>query len=226
VTEFLVFAPHIDDEALGCGGVLDARFHVHFLGVEDHHEVDREVRLAEAAACAGVLGHAWSLATGHVVNRYAIADLIGELEMVIARHRPSTVFLPCASYNQDHRATLDAGLVAVRPHDRNPWVANVLLYEEVHVVAWPQRDDLVQARASQPNCLFPIDLERKLAGYRAHASQVRAMRSPELVAALARWRGFQANVAAAEAFVAVRIADPTRLALGLLAPGPQESGGG
>ncbi len=219
MTPFLVIAPHVDDEALGCGGVLDARFHVHFLGVEDFREVDRRTRLAEAAACAELLGHSWSLGPGHPVNRYQVADLIGELEELVATHRPSTVFLPCASYNQDHRAALDAGLTALRPHDRNPWVPNVLLYEEVHVVAWPQRDDLVAGRVSQPSCFFPIDLERKLAGYRAHASQVRGMRSPEHVAALARWRGFQAGVAAAEAFVAVRIADPTRLSLGLLAPG-------
>lgn len=218
---FLVIAPHVDDEALGCGGILDERFHVHFLGVEDHRVVDRATRLGEAAACARLLGHSWSIG-GHPVNRYAVSDLVGEIEGAVATHRPSTVFLPCASYNQDHRATLDAGLVAVRPHDVNPWVANVLLYEEIHVVAWPHGDDLAQARVAQPNCLFPIDPERKLAAYRAHASQVRAMRSPELVAALARWRGFQAGVAAAEGFVAVRITDPTRLALGHLHP-PKEA---
>jgi N-acetylglucosamine malate deacetylase 1 len=215
VTPFLVIAPHVDDEALGCGGILDERFHVHFLGVEDHRIVDRATRLGEATACAEILGHSWSIG-GHRVNHYAVPDLIAEIEQTIARHRPSTVFLPCASYNQDHRAALEAGLVAVRPHDANPWVANVLLYEEIHVVAWPHGDDLAQARVVQPNCLFPIDLERKLAAYRAHASQVRAMRSLDLVAAHARWRGFQAGADTAEGFVAVRITDPTQLSLGRL----------
>jgi LmbE family N-acetylglucosaminyl deacetylase len=218
VKPFLVIAPHVDDEALGCGGILDERFHVHFLGVEDHRIVDRATRLREAEGCAALLGHSWSIG-GHRVNCYAVSALIPELEQIIADHRPSTVFLPCASYNQDHRAVLDAGLVALRPHDINPWVANVLLYEEIHVVAWPHREDLVQGRVAQPNCLFPIDPQRKLEAYRAHASQVRAMRSLELVAAHARWRGFQAGAAAAEGFIAVRITDPT---LGLLrGPGPR-----
>lgn len=216
MAELLVFSPHVDDEALGCGGILDERFHVHYCGVEPFRVIDREARLAEAAACAAHLGFTFSANPDNEVNAYRVADLVGQLEAQVAEHRPHTVFLPAASYNQDHRAVLDAGLTALRPHDRNHAVRNVLLYEQVHVALWPWRDDLTAGRAFQPSLFFPIDIERKLAAYRLHVSQVRAMRSPERVELLARWRGAQAGFDHAEGFLVARLTDPLRLDLGLL----------
>jgi len=144
-----------------------------------------------------------------------VSELVGQLEAVVAQHRPTTVFLPVASYNQDHRAVLDAALTALRPHDRNPPVSNVLLYEQVHAVLWPYREDLTAGRAFQPVFFVPIDVERKLAAYRLHASQVRAMRSPARVVLLARWRGAQAGCEFAEGYGVVRLTDPLSLDLGL-----------
>jgi LmbE family N-acetylglucosaminyl deacetylase len=211
---FLVISPHLDDEALGCGGILDSRFHVHYCGVERFREVDRETRIAEARACAGLLGFSFSLEEGNVVNAYEVPRLIGQIEGVINRLRPHTVFLPSASYNQDHRTVLDAALTALRPHDRNHAASNVLLYEQVHVVTWPERHDLLRGRAPEPDFFVSIDVERKIEAYRCHASQVRGMRTPEMVRAVARWRGFQAGFDHAEAFTVVRICEPLRLDLG------------
>jgi LmbE family N-acetylglucosaminyl deacetylase len=216
VADFLVVSPHVDDEALGCGGILDERFHVHYCGVEVHRVVSRDDRLAEARACADLLGFRFSIDQGNAVNAYRVADLVGQLEAVIEEQRPSTVFLPCASYNQDHRAVLDAGLAALRQHDTNHQVANLLLYEQVHAVLWPWREDLSAGRAFQPTFFVPIDLERKLAAYRLHASQVRSMRSARHVETLARWRGLQAGCDYAEGFLPVRLTRPLALDLGLL----------
>jgi len=215
VAEFLVISPHVDDEALGCGGILDERFHVHYCGVEEHRVVDRDTRLAEAAACAAFLGFSYSINLDNAVNAYRLEALVGQLEAVVNEHRPVTVFAPCASYNQDHRTVLDAALTALRPHDTNHQVANVLLFEQVHVGLWPHREDLTRGRTQQPTCFFPIDIERKLEGYRRHASQQRAMRSEGAVRTLATWRGLQAGFEHAEGFVAVRLARPVHLDLGL-----------
>jgi LmbE family N-acetylglucosaminyl deacetylase len=214
--EFLVVAPHIDDEVLGCGGVLDDRFHVHYCGVEEFRIVSREARLAEAKACAEFLGFSYSVDVENPVNAYSVSRLIGPFEELLRGRRPKTVFLPYPSYNQDHRAVVDAMLTALRPHDVNPFVRNVLLYEEIQVTSWPCREDLLRGTAAQPNCFAPIDIERKIAAYRLHASQVRAMRSPELLVALAKWRGFQGGYEYAEAFQAVRLSEPSALALGTL----------
>jgi N-acetylglucosamine malate deacetylase 1 len=215
MADFLIIAPHVDDEVLGCGGILDNRFHVHYCGVDAFHIVDRETRLQEARSCAEFLGFSFSVAS-NTVNRYHVSDLISPFEDLINLHRPSTVFLPYPSYNQDHRAVLDAGLTALRPHDRNYFVPNVLLYEEIQVAGWPVREDLLRNSVFQPNYFVPIDIEQKIAAYHLHSSQVRGMRSPELLTSLARWRGFQSSQACAEGFQIVRLCDPLRLSLGKL----------
>ena len=215
MAEFLVIAPHVDDEVLGCGGILDRRFHVHYCGVEEFRIVDRETRLQEASACAEFLGFSFTI-SANAVNEYRVSDLISPFEELINLHRPAAVFLPYPSYNQDHRAVLDAALTALRPHDRNYFVPNVLLYEEIQVTGWPVRDDLLRNSAFQPNFFVPIEIERKIAAYRLHASQVRAMRSPELLTALARWRGFQSAQEYSEAFQIIRQSDPRKLVLGKL----------
>jgi N-acetylglucosamine malate deacetylase 1 len=210
MADFLVIAPHVDDEVLGCGGILNSRFHVHYCGVDDFHVVDRENRLREAEACAQALGFSYSVGK-HPVNEYRISDLIGPFENLINSHRPITVFLPYPSYNQDHKSVVDAGLAALRPHDRNHFVPNVLLYEEIQVAGWPVRADLLRNSAFQPNFFARIDIERKIAAYRLHTSQVRSMRSPELLTALSKWRGFQSSLESAEAFQIVRLCDPRGL---------------
>lgn len=214
-TSFLVVAPHIDDEALGCGGVIDHRFHVHYCGVESFRIIDREARLAEARSCAEHLGFTFSVNLENTVNSYRVEELIGQLEGVIEQHRPTTVFVPYPSYNQDHRAVLDAALTALRPHDQNHAVANVLLYEQIQVTVWPYREDLLRGSSFEPNFFVPIDPERKITAYRLHTSQVRDMRPPEMVEQVARWRGFQAGMPHAEAFQILRLTDPAHLRLGL-----------
>lgn len=211
---FLVIAPHVDDEALGCGGIIDERFHVHYCGVELHHEVDRDERLREADACADLLGFSYTVDLDTTVNAYEIPPLVARIETVVSELRPHTVLLPYPSYNQDHRAVLDAGLTALRPHDRNPFVPNVLLYEQVHVGLWPYREDLLAGRAFHPQLYAPIDVERKVTAYRCHGSQVREMRSVAAVVALAEQRGRECGHDHAEAFQVARMCDPTMLVLG------------
>ncbi|MBT4431731.1 MAG: hypothetical protein HOC91_14575 [Nitrospinaceae bacterium] len=214
MSEFLLISPHLDDEVLGCGGILDERFHVHYCGVDEFHIIDREKRLKEAAAVADNFGFTYSVNLENKVNDYRIFDLIGELEEVINEHKPVTFFLPYPSYNQDHRTILDAAMVALRPHDINHFVRNVLLYEEIQVSVWPYREDILHGQTYNPNCYFPIDIDRKIKGYHLHASQVRAMRSPEMLTALSKWRGVQSGFDYAEGYMAIKLCQPTHLVLG------------
>ncbi len=192
----LILAPHIDDEVLGCFAFLSADAHVLFAGVEDRPST--EVRKAEVAASASQLGFAYSM-LDNPVNNFAAAELIGSFEEAINRLKPHTVLIPDSSYNQDHRAVFDAGIVATRPHDQNWFVPEVLVYEQPHSVVWPSH------RAETPNVFHEIDIEAKLHAYSLYGSQVRGHRSPETVRALAALRGSHIGVAHAEAFHARRI---------------------
>jgi LmbE family N-acetylglucosaminyl deacetylase len=194
----VIFSPHADDEVLGCFSFLSSSSHVVYLGVEDRTEVSRAGRLQEVALSASKSGFRWQ-ALDFRVNHYDVRELIAPIEETVRRERPDTVLLPQPSYNQDHRAVHDAALTALRPHDRNHFVRNVLVFEQPDSVLWAHGGE------SAPNFFRPISIDAKLHSYSLYASQVRGHRSPELVAALARLRGAQAGCAFAEGFTVKRM---------------------
>lgn len=196
----LVIAPHVDDEVLGCASILSPSCHVYFCGVEAFREVGRSERLEEAEAAARLLGHSWECDTDRTVNQYQEHELIVALEAVINRVKPLRVFIPYAGYNQDHRAVFNAAFVALRPHDRNHFVRQVLVYEAAHDVIWVPR-------SIEVNYFVPLDIERKIEAYRCHRSQVRGMRSPDTLRAIAAVRGAAIGVPHAEAFQILRWVD-------------------
>ena len=195
----LVIAPHIDDEVLGCGGILDKDTFVLYCGVENRSYVSREERIQEMEQMRKLLGFRYAL-LGNVVNNYRIQDLIPEFEKNISSIEPDQVFLPYPSYNQDHKAVYDAALIALRPHDQVFFVKKVLVYEQPHVFFWDHNNDMI----FQPNYFIPIDIEKKLKAYSMLKSQVRSFRSPEHLKALAILRGGQSNCRHAEAFKILR----------------------
>lgn len=196
----LVIAPHIDDEVLGCSSLLSADCHVYFCGVEEFREVARDERLQEANAAAKFLGHSWECDRERRVNHYEEPELIGAFERLINERRPHRVLVPFAGYNQDHRAVFDAAFIALRPHDRNHFVKQVLIYEGAHDVVWTPR-------AFPVNYFVPLDIERKIEAYKCHRSQVRGMRSAETLRAIAAVRGAAICVPHAEAFQILRWVD-------------------
>lgn len=224
----LVVAPHVDDDVLGCGGILDANTVTLYCGVEYMHEVTHTERHSEAIAVAARTGGRfwWPNATSdkhphaawtfdpmiqrdgciyypgqRLVNRYDVPSLIADIETAIAEETPGEVYIPWPSYNQDHRAVYDAALVALRPHDRNHFVPRVLVYEGSQINYWDWHDPGMQFH---PNYFVPIDLAEKQARYLCMASQVRGMRSISMVESLALLRGGEIGVGAAEAFQILR----------------------
>lgn len=195
----LVIAPHVDDDVIGCGGILDADTTVVYIGIDNFHVVSRAGRIEEAKALAARTGHQSIFLHGRV-NDYGsnVFGLISAIESGISSFRPDEVLLPWPSYNQDHQAVYDAAMVALRPHDRNHFVKRVLLYEEPDYW-WPG------IRAQFVPTLFrEIDIEEKLARYALMPSQVRGHRSPEHLRALAVVRGAAIMRPAAEAYHILR----------------------
>ena len=204
----LILSPHADDEVLGCGGILGKDSFVYYCGLDESllpggilkdkkNRIDWNKRLLEIKDVGNYLGFSWDWDINSMVNHYQEQDFIKVFEDLINELKPERVFIPFPSYNQDHREIYNAARIALRPHDKNHFVKKVLVYEQPHVVLWGPE-------AYKVNYFIPIDIDRKLKAYSLHKSQVRKMRSPELIKSIAEIRGTQSNNKYAEGFIVER----------------------
>ncbi len=109
----LIVAPHADDEALGCGGLL-AKYPddsaVVVLARPD------DIRAKEFEAAQEILGYSAAafldLPDGSVGQD--MHNLVGLLDTVLCACRPEELYLPYPSTHQDHVATYEAGMRSAR----------------------------------------------------------------------------------------------------------------
>ena len=86
----LIISPHIDDEVLGCGGILDEDTFVLYCGMDEAHikhdwvrnRPSVENRLDELKSVVEVTKHSYDI-LHNKVNHYVILDLIGSVEKSI-----------------------------------------------------------------------------------------------------------------------------------------------
>ncbi len=126
----LVIAPHMDDESLGCGGLL-AKFPDEsvVLTVTDSGNT-RRAEHREATRILGVadtreLGLADGLVSQHTT------ELVTALDDLLAELRPDELYLPFPSLHQDHIAVYEAGMRACRiSMSADHWVPpSVFIYD-------------------------------------------------------------------------------------------------
>ncbi len=221
----LVVAAHPDDEVLGCGGTIarhaDFGHQVQVLIVaegstsrqqkRDRARVQDELSaLAKAAQTAGsILGAAGVELLDLPDNRLDSLDrldLIKRIEECVERHQPECVYVHHAGdVNVDHRRLHEAVVTACRPTPANV-VKQLLSFEVASSTEWQPPGS---APAFQPNWFVDISdhWERKRDALVAYSSEMRNWphaRSLEAVEHLARWRGAQVGVEAAEAFCLLR----------------------
>ena len=224
----LIIAPHLDDEVLGCGGLISvakragAEVFVMFATVGGTHEFSpagastacqRKCELANVAARLGLDGYE-ILFDGQDsqgrLDMWPQVDLIRAIEcqgpLSINVLRPSHVLLPdIAGYHQDHRAVAQAAMTALRPG--SPALKHqpscVLGYELV-------ADHWTLAAARNPTVFVELsesDLATKIDAMTLYTSQVREQPNPRylgLLRGLAEIRGAQCGARLAEAFYCLR----------------------
>lgn len=191
----LIISPHVDDEVLGCSSFLCKETFVVYCGINEFHIVNRENRIKEVCAVADFMKFSYEIAYLDKVNSFQESNFINYFEKVINHVKPYRVLIPFPSYNQDHRAIYNAAMVALRPHDKNFWVKEVLMYEEI---------DCLWGSIYELNCFKEVDMKRKLYAYFLHASQVRKHRNAERLTTLAKLRGHQSGLDYAEGFIIKR----------------------
>lgn len=218
VQRALIFAPHPDDEVLGCGGTMarlaDLGCEVHVVivtrGIPPRFDPAAvEAVREEARAAHRLLNVADTLyldlpaaavdRVPHSVLNTAIAD-------AVARVRPNMLFLPfIGDVHLDHQLIFTSGMVAARPTTAN-FPARVYAYETLSETNWYAP---YVTPSFTPNIFIDITstIERKLSAFACYASQMRPFpneRSVEALGALARLRGATVHREAAEAFVLLR----------------------
>ncbi len=219
----LIIAPHADDEALGCGGLMarladqGSAMRVLFMAVDGFHHygldgrTTYQQRLDEIADVAKILQFDWDVLYGdqdliEKLDTIPKRDIVDRFEREINEFEPDAVVIPSGDdYDQDHAVTFDTALAALRPIAPvfGKWlVPTVLVYESPKVMWW--RSDI-----PRPEIFVDITdhLDRKqqaLAAYRTQARPSPHVRSPEAVAALACLRGKEIGTEHAEAYKVLR----------------------
>jgi N-acetylglucosamine malate deacetylase 1 len=203
VADLVVIAPHMDDETLGCGGLLArASDPLVIFGVESR---DDGIEIEEVA---DELGFRFVVLNGKEYEARMLSldrrALVGKVEKILTAEKPETVCIPSPSYHQDHVVMFESGLAATRPLSRAGYMARTVLSYEYPGSAWSY-----DGREAELNYYVDIShvIDRKLAAVgRYNGSQAgRQIIDPAVVTSWAQLRGAFAGLRYAEAFRALRL---------------------
>jgi len=226
----LVLAPQADDEVDGFGGTiaklknLGSKVYVIVVSVGDvvHYGEDSNKQLVSGDIRYREFTEAMEflkvddyeiiyrdtdthLRLDMIPRRELINLFERECRLAIDKIKPSILILPAVSYNQDHEAVFRAGFTACRPHlpDIKPFQKIVLSCDNP-AISWS-----LEREKFHPNFYVDISdyLDKKLKAVRLHKSQMKPSihhASVENIEALARVRGREISVEAAEAFMCHR----------------------
>lgn len=224
-TRLLVVAPHPDDEALGCGGLIGkvkkagGKVCVLYISVGTNRQLvttrtKEETRLKEIEDVKKYGGI--EVKISYVGEEFCRLDTVAQkdicehIEDTVDDFKPTIVALPTStSYNQDHRAVYEAGITALRPVPRSVryLVPHIMEYFEPYFWALTQQ--------KSPNLYLDLSekykggtlLDFKIRLYKCHATQVRQdpfPRSPENLERQAHLWGKEIGVNIAEAYCVLR----------------------
>lgn len=180
----LIVAAHPDDEVLGCGGTISKLS-------GQGHKVTVKICGQGRDSWADQRFDAWPL-----------LEWTQDIERWITECKPDTLFTHwIGDQNRDHRIIAEAALIAARCSPEQ-CVREILCFEINQPLGWQD--------GFKPNLYFDISdhLEYKVDAmklrYSAELRPYPHPRSEEGIRSLAKWRGAQVGVEAAEAFVLVR----------------------
>jgi LmbE family N-acetylglucosaminyl deacetylase len=227
--KMLVLAPHADDEVFGCGGTiakmksLGAEVYVIVVSVGEvlhygAHKQEVVVGNTRRDEFEGAMKYLkvddyeiifndtqTHLRLDVIPRRDLVHHFERSCKLAIDKLKPTMIILPAESYNQDHEAVFRAGFTACRPHlpDVKPFQKIVLSCDNP-AISWS-----LEREKFHPNFYVDITdyLDKKLKAVSFHKSQMKPSihhASIENIEYLARVRGREISVEAAEAFMCHR----------------------
>lgn len=216
----LVVAAHPDDEALGCGGTVarltDKGNNIHLLcltngvsarqGTGETEKTQRNEALHEAGNILGFKSVQCLDLPDNKMDSMPLLDIVQQIELVIAKLKPDTIFTHYLhDLNIDHKLTSQAVLTATRPQQGQS-VKEILMFEVPSSTEWFYGSAQSHFK---PNVFFDVSnyLSQKLAALQSYDEEMRDFphpRSYEAIEALAKVRGAEVGVMAAESFMLAR----------------------
>lgn len=154
----LVIAPHMDDESLGCGGLLAKHPGEATVVVVTQ---SGDARRAEHARAMSVLGIAdfRCLEFEDGTTQQHMNHLVARLDSVLGELQPEEVYLPFPSLHQDHIGVYEAGMRSARlSMSPDHWVPNSVLVYDIAVydvnlypsdLRWNVFESLTEQQADQ-----------------------------------------------------------------------------
>lgn len=219
----LVIAAHPDDEVLGCGGTMarhikmgDNVYSVILAeGITSRdkkrnreiHNSEFDILHSAARKANEILGVKQLKLLDFPDNRMDSLDrleIVKSIEELIIEIKPNIIYTHhIGDVNIDHRRIHEAVVTAVRPIPGNHNVEELLYFETASSTEWMTSGS---APPFTPNWYVDIEdsLELKLEALEAYEYEMRAWphaRSIKALEYLARWRGANVGVQAAEAFM-------------------------
>lgn len=214
----LVIAPHLDDEVLGCGGVIAKHgsgndsvyvcFIAHRVYNHVYDEEKMKVEKEHSEKARQILGYKDTAFLDLPDERLdaCIQDIIIPLEKFVDKIKPEVVYSPFYNdNNQDHQAVAKAVQVVLRPL-AVPYVKRWLVYE---TPSSTEQAPPVGNPGFKPNVYSDIKdfIKTKLNAMACYETEARSYphpRSPQGIKALAMKRGIEADLHFAESFMLAR----------------------
>lgn len=214
----LIFAPHPDDEVLGCGGTMAKRAAagdaiyvcVVTKGVAPLYKesgiqvIQQQCR--EADKLLGAIDTIFLNFPAVMLETVLRYELNGKISDVVQQIKPDEVYIPHRGDMQlDHKMIVDAAMVALRPKYKHV-VKRIYAYETLSETGWDVPNTVNEFI---PNVYEDITdmLPLKLQAMELFKSQLGTFpeaRSVEALESLAKFRGAMVNCRAAEAFSLIR----------------------
>ena len=217
----LVFAPHPDDDVLGCGGTMKkhilvgdkvyvcvvTRGNMPLFSEDGVLQLRKEHK--KAMNVLGTEDISYLNFPAVMLEEQHRYEINKSIDNVMKKYKPETVYIPhFGDMQKDHEIVSEAVMVAVRPRG-NYTVKTVLAYETLSETEW----NIPHASNSFiPNYFVDItntlkDKLKALSIFKSQVSEFPNPRSLEAVESLAKLRGSTVGVKAAEAFAVIRKID-------------------
>lgn len=216
--KILVVAPHPDDEILGCGGTVirniaegnEVYVCVMTRGCMPLFDPERtEANIQDMLSCHQHIGIKKTFFLDFpaaMMERAERYEINGKLLDVVKEVQPDEAYIPhWGDMQKDHQMTAEAAMVAMRPKYM-PQVRRIYGYETMSETAWnaPNVQNEFLPNVYVDICSYLEKKKEALAFFKLQIGDFPDARSLEAVEALAKYRGAQMNMRAAEAFMLIR----------------------